>query len=452
MNHYQMNLYPRQIQAFKLLQDDSTREVLYGGAAGGAKTWLGCAWQVFNRLSFAGTRGLIARARLKNLRHTTLKTFFSVTQTLGLKQDVHYSYDVQEGLIKFYNGSEIVLRHLQDMPSDPDFASLGGLEITDAFIDEASEVSEKAVHIVASRIRYRLDVAGLLPKLLLCSNPSRNWLYYNFYEPSVKGNLPSYRKFVQAFVDDNKTVGFAETYSNQLLNLDRVSRERLLLGMWDYADDVLNLFRLESLQNMILPSKPNLKEKFYISADIARFGADATVIGLWKGMTLEDVWVLQKASLKESAGLIAAIMNKRSIEPHRVIVDTDGIGAGVVDQLPNGVVQFMAQSRPIKVGQSAASFATLKAQCYFMVSQAVEDGILRVNPILAAKYHDGKPIIQRLQEELLSVRRSSELVENKLNINPKHEQKLLLGRSPDFADMVMMRQYFELKPSVFAFS
>ena len=452
MNHYQMNLYPRQIQAFKLLQDDSTREVLYGGAAGGAKTWLGCAWQVFNRLSFAGTRGLIARARLKNLRHTTLKTFFSVTQTLGLKQDVHYSYDVQEGLIKFYNGSEIVLRHLQDMPSDPDFASLGGLEITDAFIDEASEVSEKAVHIVASRIRYRLDVAGLPPKLLLCSNPSRNWLYHNFYEPSVKGNLPSYRKFVQAFVDDNKTVGFAETYSNQLLNLDRVSRERLLLGMWDYADDVLNLFRLESLQNMTLPSKPNLKEKFFISADIARFGADATVIGLWKGMTLEDVWVLQKASLKESAVLIAAIMNKRGIEPHRVIVDTDGIGAGVVDQLPNGVVQFMAQSRPIKVGQIAASFVTLKAQCYFMVSQAVEDGILRVNPIVAAKYHDGKPIIQRLQEELLSVRRSSELVENKLNINPKHQQKLLLGRSPDFADMVMMRQYFELKPSLFAFS
>jgi hypothetical protein len=203
---------------------------------------------------------------------------------------------------------------------------------------------------------------------------------------------------------------------------------------------------------MTLPSKPNLKEKFFISADIARFGADATVIGLWKGMTLEDVWVLQKASLKESAVLIAAIMNKRSIEPHRVIVDTDGIGAGVVDQLPNGVVQFMAQSRPIKVGQIAASFVTLKAQCYFMVSQAVEDGILRVNPIVAAKYHDGKPIIQRLQEELLSVRRSSELVENKLNINPKHQQKLLLGRSPDFADMVMMRQYFELKPSLFAFS
>ena len=35
-------LNPKQRSAFALLKDTKTTEVLYGGAAGGGKSWLGC--------------------------------------------------------------------------------------------------------------------------------------------------------------------------------------------------------------------------------------------------------------------------------------------------------------------------------------------------------------------------------------------------------------------------
>lgn len=449
--HFEMRLYPRQLEAFQVLDNQETRELLYGGAAGGAKTWLGCCWQIYNRLAYAGTKGFIGRARLKNLRHTTLSTFFRVAASIGLKQNIHYKYHQELGLIKFVNGSEILLRHLQESPSDPDFTALGGLEITDAFIDEASEVSEKAVHIVASRIRFGLDKSGLPPKILLCSNPSRNWLYRNFYEPSINGTLPKHRKFIQALVHDNHTKGFAESYVQQLENLDTVSKQRLLEGLWDYADDVLNLFLMETLANLTSVNIPK-STVYFLSADIARFGNDATVIGLWSGLQLVDIFIMEKSSLSEAAAYIKTIMSQYHIMPSKVIIDSDGIGAGVVDNLPAGVIQFMAQHKPIVKGTQTAAFSSLKAQCYYSLSQAVQAGKLGVHQSVADRLYKNKAIIAWIQEDLLAVRRTSEILEGKLSINSKSHQKQLLGRSPDFGDMLMMRQYFELRPSAFAFS
>jgi len=55
----------------------------------------------------------------------------------------HYSYNAQSSEINFSNGSQIVLKDLFSYPSDPNFDELGSLEITDAFIDEANQVSAK---------------------------------------------------------------------------------------------------------------------------------------------------------------------------------------------------------------------------------------------------------------------------------------------------------------------
>jgi hypothetical protein len=37
-----IDLTKKQTQAWKLLMDESTNEVLYGGSAGAGKSWLGC--------------------------------------------------------------------------------------------------------------------------------------------------------------------------------------------------------------------------------------------------------------------------------------------------------------------------------------------------------------------------------------------------------------------------
>ena len=69
-------------------------------------------------------------------------------------------------------------------PSDRNFDSLGSLEITAAFIDEANQITEKAKNVVASRLRYKLDENNLIPKMLMTCNPAKNWTYTEYYRPA----------------------------------------------------------------------------------------------------------------------------------------------------------------------------------------------------------------------------------------------------------------------------
>lgn len=167
----------KQSNAYHYLRDQTTSEVLYGGGAGGGKSYLGCIWHIENRLSYPETRGLIGRAKLTNLEATTLKTFFSVCRAWGLEQGIDFIYNSNRHLITWFNGSETVLKDLFYYPSDPEFISLGGAEYTDAFIDEVNELTQKAVDIVNSRIRYNLRQYGLKAKLLMTCNPGPGWVF-----------------------------------------------------------------------------------------------------------------------------------------------------------------------------------------------------------------------------------------------------------------------------------
>src|SRR5438128_10211672 len=147
-----MKLTRKQSRALRFLEDKTTTEVYYGGAAGGGKSVLGCYWLLKNCFKYKGSRWLMGRSELKNLKKTTLNSFFEVAKAQGLKADVHYKLNQQESTINFPNGSQILMADLYAYPSDPEFDSLGSLEITGAFIDEAPQVSEKAKNIVKSRI------------------------------------------------------------------------------------------------------------------------------------------------------------------------------------------------------------------------------------------------------------------------------------------------------------
>ena len=49
-----IDLFPKQIECFKYLEDKHTTEVLFGGGAGGSKTFTGCLWQISRRLRYPG--------------------------------------------------------------------------------------------------------------------------------------------------------------------------------------------------------------------------------------------------------------------------------------------------------------------------------------------------------------------------------------------------------------
>ena len=236
-NDISIRLSARQGVAWEALEESpEVTEVFYGGAAGGGKTWLGCNWQIFRRLKYPGTRGALCRDELKKLKLTTLRTFMDCWSSAWHQFGVAMNYNQQSGVIKFSNDSEIVLLDLHQYPTDPDFHSLGSLELTDAFIDEAPEITQKAFQILSSRIRYRLDALPIRePKILLAGNPSNNWVKFRYIrdQEGAAVNLADHQKVVSARLSDNPDSEFRRIYGKQLENLSHYDRRRLLEGDWD---------------------------------------------------------------------------------------------------------------------------------------------------------------------------------------------------------------------------
>jgi len=236
----------KQSIVWNLLEESTTvTDIMYGGAAGPGKTFLGCTWQITRRLKYPGTRGLIGRARLANLRLSTLKTFFEVWNKYAKHNHlgVVMKYNANDHIAYFYfpsgEVSEILFKDLFLYPSDPDFASLGSIEITDAFIDEASEITEKAFEIGGTRIRYKLHLLPVVrPKILMCANPANNWLKWRFVldKENKPVTLAAHQAFVPATLDDNPDEAFRQIYGDNLSRLNNYDQRRLRFGDWTATD------------------------------------------------------------------------------------------------------------------------------------------------------------------------------------------------------------------------
>lgn len=428
-----MILTAKQTIVLDYLEDATTTEALYGGAAGGGKSVIGCYWQLKNRLKYPGTRGLLGRAKLKTLKETTLKTFFEVCKLQGLKADVHYKYKVQEGLIVFPNGSEIILKDLFLYPADPDFDELGSLELTDAFIDESNQVVAKARNIVKSRIRFKLDENNLIPKLLMTCNPAKNWTYLDFYEPHMKGALRIDRKFVQAFSDDNQYL--SKHYKKNLSDLDEASKQRLLYGNWDYTNDPAQLIKFDKIANVFNKRLPRNEEgeevfkKQYLSVDVARFGKDTSVIMRWKDLQVVDIKTIKKGSVTDLVKTVKAIALEHKIPMSQIVADEDGVGGGFVDM--TRCRGFVNNSKALK----GENYMNLKSQCGYKLAKSCNEGLVGIDKTI---HRD--EIVQEL-EQIKSYKMDSD---TKLQLLSKDKVKEIIGRSPDYSDSLLMRMIFEI--------
>jgi hypothetical protein len=437
---------PKQHQTWLKLRDQTTTEILFGGGAGGGKSRLGCEWLIESCIRYPESRWLMGRAVLKTLKKTTLVTFFDVAKDWGLKKDEHFIYNQQDGEITFWNGSVIDLKDLAYYPSDPEYDSLGSTEYTGAFIDEANQVRLKAKEIITARLRYKLDQFGLIGKLLMSCNPAKNWVYHTFYKPTKDGTLPDYRAFIQALASDNPFLSKA-----YLLTLSRIedknTKERLVYGNWEYDDDPLALFQTDHLDDLFTNRLPASTDH-YITCDAARLGRDKCVIMVWRGLDCVHITSYDTSRLPKIEGEIERLRAAYGVPRSRVIVDEDGVGGGVVDHL-EGVKGFVGGSSPIqdrKREQEAeqpgykVNYENLRAQCYYTLAAYVQESRIAIS---CAQPEEQETIIAELEQ----IKGRNVGDDTKLKIVKKDEIKEALGgRSPDYADAISMRMWFELQP------
>jgi hypothetical protein len=421
-----MKLSLKQTIALDYLEDTSITEVLFGGGAGGGKSVIGCYWILKSALKYNGTRWLIGRAKLKTLKETTLNTFWEVCKMQGITSKT-YNYNQTSGIITLANGSEIYLKDLFFYPSDPNFDELGSLEITGAFIDEANQVTEKAKEVVKTRIRYKLDAHGLVPKILMTCNPSKNWTYKTFYKPNRDGNLQAGRVFIQSLVTDNPEISRHYVDNLQSIN-DKSIRERLLHGNWDYDLNPARLVEYDPCTDVFTNSHVERGTK-YITADIARFGQDKTVIIVWDGLRAIDIQTINSSTLTEAAERIKGLATNYSIPMSQVLCDEDGIGGGVVDIL---------KCKGFTANKTSQKYANMKAECYYLLAEKVNKAELYIGANLTGEQ------VECIIQELQAIERGNIDKDTKPSINSKDSQKQILGRSPDYADALMMRMWFNV--------
>jgi hypothetical protein len=412
----------KQLEALnKLSRFDDCQMLVFGAAASTGKSFLGCDWQLKRRLRYPGTRGVIGRAELKRLQLSTMKTFWEVCGLYGLKPSIHYTYNGQLNILKFYNGSEIILMDMADMPSDPQFQRFGSMEITDYFVDEVGEISKRAIDILDSRVRFKL--VNNRPKGFLTCNPTKGWLYNDVYLPAKQGLLPPHVSFIQALPSDNPHTD--PVYMDKLNRLPEYDRQRLLFGNWEYDDDADALFKTDDLARCFR-NEIDDKAPTYITADIARFGKDRTVILVWRGLTVVDCKILHRADTQEVGQQIRDLIKRYEVKLSNVIADEDGMGGGVVDFVKcRGFMNGSKAPHPER-------FTNLKAECYYQLALEIERG----NIVFMAGERN------QIIKELEMIKRHRSNTDQKLSVTPKDQIKNTYGISPDIADAIMMRMYW----------
>jgi len=433
-----LNLQPRQIVAAKYWLDNTTEELLYGGAKGGAKSYTGCALTFADALTYPGTHYFIARHDLNDLSKFTTPSIYEVFDHWGIDHEKYMRFNGKDNYFQLYNDSRVYYLDCKHQPRDPDFHRFGSMQFTRGWVEEIGQVSDKAiVNLSASIGRWKNADYNLKGKLFLTCNPNKGYAYREFFLPYEEGKLPDHRKFVRSLPTDNKYL--TQEYIERLKRLPKNERMRLLHGDWRYDDDPRQLVDYDSINN-IWSNIHVTGGKRYITCDVARYGKDKTVILIWDGWRIIGIKVILKSDLTHVRDVVNSMRLKHRVPISNVWIDEAGLGGGLVDMLP-GCKGFVANRRPIAT-RHKENFDNFKSQCGFRLADKIND---------AEIYSTVTDFKDEISEELQVLKKKSTNDNDKQGLIPKEDKsdsgnsmKGILGHSPDFLDSIIMRVAPEL--------
>lgn len=197
-------------------------EVLFGGSAGGSKSWalLGAA------LQFADTPGYSALLLRRTYKDLSLPGALMdiAHQWLGPTDAV---WNGQDKTWRFPSGATLTFGYLDH---ENDVYQYQGAQFQFIGFDELTQFTEKQYKYLFSRLRKpeHLDVPL---RMRSASNPGgigHEWVYGRF---PVDGPRESGAYFVPSSLDDNPYLD-ADEYKKSLSHLDPVTRAQLLHGDW----------------------------------------------------------------------------------------------------------------------------------------------------------------------------------------------------------------------------
>lgn len=205
-------------------------EVLFGGAAGGGKSFGQLLDAMLYALRYPGSRQLILRRTYRDLELSIIR------QSMGLFPRDIYSYSSSTHTGKWKNGSVIDFGYCD---TENDVYQYQGAEYDVIRFDELTHFTEFQYTYLISRLRG----AAPRPRQIKSStNPGgigHSWVKARFIDPAPPETVfttptGTTRIFLPSKIDDNVFLRDGDPmYKQRLLELPEAQQKALLLGEWD---------------------------------------------------------------------------------------------------------------------------------------------------------------------------------------------------------------------------
>jgi len=249
------------------------RNQCFSGGLNNGKSWVLCLKAITLLLTFSNYRVIIARQTYKDLKRTTMQTFFAMCPT-----ELVVSHNEQDGTTLLSNGSLIWWMHLDGVDEN----SLRGIEPNSIFIDQGEEVLEAVFLALDSRVgRWahavvptnlletypewpRKDGRPIAPSYFyICCNPDTEFHFiYRKYHPDSVERDPNYF-FVEGQWDAN--LGSEESYV-EALKRDPEWVDKYVRGKWGASSSAIHFIRNAS----ILEPTPELVKRVIEKGNLNR--------------------------------------------------------------------------------------------------------------------------------------------------------------------------------------
>lgn len=214
---------PKQ-RAFLLMND--TKELLYGGAAGGGKS-IAQLMGALQYVDIPGYSAILFRKTYADLSLPGALIDVSKQWLMPFVKSNEVNWSEKEKQYTFPSGATLNFGYLE---SDNDCYRYQGAEFQYIGIDECTHVSPSNYRYMFSRLRKPISLQVPLRFRATC-NPGGMYGEYYYQRFFVEG-AENKRIFIGAGLQDNPYLD-AEAYREALQELDPIEREQLLNGNWE---------------------------------------------------------------------------------------------------------------------------------------------------------------------------------------------------------------------------
>ena len=212
----------KQNEAMDAIASEKYDFILFGGAMGGGKTFLGLSALLIMCEIFPKSRWCVIRENLEKIRITTIPSFRKLLPSGKLKTNP-YEYTHPNGSIIMFKG--------ENYDNDKDLDWLKGLEVNGFLFEEINECQEATLDISFGRAGRWECTPRPKPVILATCNPSNNWIKTRVYDKWENNTLPKNWLYITSKITDNPYL--TEAYKENLKNMPRYQYEVFVEGNWN---------------------------------------------------------------------------------------------------------------------------------------------------------------------------------------------------------------------------